>query len=94
MDDNRDRYGDKLRDVEKAREDQWAHDNDQRLLERLRQRQSADRFCPECKAKLVARIAGGIAMLACPENHGAWLDHEALEHLPKADSANLGRGTK
>jgi nucleotide-binding universal stress UspA family protein len=34
--DERDRYGEKLRHLEKAREDQWAAQRDQELLEKLR----------------------------------------------------------
>jgi Transcription factor zinc-finger len=83
MSDERDRLGDKLHDVEKAREDQWARQQDQQLLEKLRQRQAAEVLCPQCNSKLVPRVVGGIAILACPSDHGAWLDAESLRHLPK-----------
>ncbi|MGH7931779.1 MAG: hypothetical protein ACREQN_01290 [Candidatus Binataceae bacterium] len=36
--DEKDRLGDKLRDVEKAREDQWAHERDRELIEKLRKK--------------------------------------------------------
>lgn len=81
MSDERDRFGDKLHDVEKAREDQWAREQDQRLLEKLRQRQAAVVHCPECNQQLVPRAVRGIALLACPREHGAWLDAESLRHL-------------
>ena len=83
MSDERDRFGDKLHDVEKAREDQWAREQDRRLIEKLRQRQAADLHCPQCNAKLVPRAVGGIAVLACPSDHGAWLDAESLRHMIK-----------
>ena len=76
-----DKFGDKLRDVEKAREDQWAREEDQRLLERMRQKQVAEPQCPQCDAKLVARQEGGIAVMACPDGHGGWLTHETLRGL-------------
>jgi len=83
MADEKDRFGDKLHDVEKAREDQWAREQDQRLLERLRQKRQTEIHCPQCNSKLSARAAIGIAMMACDNGHGAWLDHEALEALMK-----------
>jgi hypothetical protein len=36
MDDSKDRVGDKLHDIEKAREEQWARERDKELLEKLR----------------------------------------------------------
>ena len=83
MSDERDRFGDKLHDVEKAREDQWAREQDRRLIEKLRQRQAADLHCPQCNTKLVPRAVGGVAVLACPSDHGAWLDAESLRHMIK-----------
>jgi hypothetical protein len=97
MSDEKDRFGDKLHDLEKVREDQWAREEDRRLLEKLRQsreeehkrveelrqRQSSDLHCLHCNAKLVPRAAAGVAMLACPNNHGAWLDAETLQHMTK-----------
>ena len=81
--DEKDRFGDKMHEVEKAREDQWAREQDRHLLERLRQRQTAEVHCPHCNAKLAAHVAGGIAVLNCPQGHGAWLDAESLRHLSK-----------
>ncbi|MGD0291583.1 MAG: universal stress protein [Candidatus Binataceae bacterium] len=46
MSNETDRYGDKLRQVEKAREDQWAAEKDRELLARLRQ-QSEERTATE-----------------------------------------------
>ena len=36
--DHKDRLGNKLHDVEKAREDQWARQSDEKLLEKMRER--------------------------------------------------------
>jgi hypothetical protein len=83
MSDSKDRFGDKLHDVEKAREDQWARDQDRRLIEKLHQKQAPELHCPRCNAKLTARVQGGIAMLACPDDHGAWLDQQTLQQLEK-----------
>ena len=46
MSNETDRYGDKLRQVEKAREDQWAAEKDRELLARLRQ-QAEERTATE-----------------------------------------------
>ena len=83
MSDNKDRFGDKLHDAEKAREDQWARDEDRRLLENLRRRHTDELHCPKCNAILAPRMASGQAVFACPAEHGAWLDHEAVKLLAK-----------
>ena len=81
-DDNKDRLGSKLHDVEAARENQWARQRDAELLEKMRERlhQTA---CPHCKQFLVAKTEHGVAMHACPAGHGAWLDATALKAVLK-----------
>lgn len=83
MSDEKDRFGQKLHDVEKAREDQWAREQDQQLLEKMRQRHVAELHCPQCSEKLAAGTQKGLAMMSCPKGHGAWLDHDALDRLLK-----------
>jgi hypothetical protein len=83
MADEKDRYGDKMHDREKAHEDQWARDQDQRLLEKLRQKPPVEMLCPQCHSQLVASAGAPFAMLGCPNAHGAWLDHQTLEALLK-----------
>jgi Zn-finger nucleic acid-binding protein len=39
--------------------------------------------CPECKQFLVPKTEHGVAMYACPQEHGAWLDQPALKTLLK-----------
>ncbi|MFZ0887091.1 MAG: zf-TFIIB domain-containing protein [Candidatus Binataceae bacterium] len=90
MQDEKDRLGDKLREVEKAREDQWAHEEDSKLLAKMRQHMSEKKQagaalkCPHCGKALVAKARKGFAMMACPDEEGAWLDSAVLEALPKA----------
>jgi hypothetical protein len=89
MADEKDRLGDKLHDAEKAREDQWAHEEDRKLIEKQRRKmaeqkqEGASLQCPQCGKPLVATaqsgIAGSVAMMACPDDHGAWLDSAALK---------------
>jgi hypothetical protein len=84
MEDEKDRLGQKLRDLEKAREDQWAHEEDRKLIEKQRQKlaqqqkAAAAMSCPHCGKPLQAKSPSGIAIMACPENHGAWLGAGAL----------------
>ena len=79
---NKDRLGAKIRDVEKAREDQWARQHDEELLEKMRKR--LDHIaCPHCKQFLVAKTEDGVQMMACPTGDGAWLDASALKHALK-----------
>ncbi|HVA81889.1 MAG TPA: zf-TFIIB domain-containing protein [Candidatus Binataceae bacterium] len=84
MSDEKDRLGDKFRDVEAARESEWARRRDQELLEKMRARASVALKCPKCGGPLAARVQNGVAMLACPAGDGAWLDSHALENLAKS----------
>ena len=83
MADEKDRLGNKLRDVEKAREDQWARQHDQDLIEKMSKRLSKT-ACPQCKQFLVPKTEWGVSMSACPDGHGAWLDEPALKAVLKA----------
>lgn len=83
MSDEKDRLGEKFRDVGAARESEWARKRDQELIEKLRARSAAGLKCPKCASVLVERVEGGIAMLACPNGDGAWLDAHALDSLGK-----------
>ena len=81
MDDQRDRFGDKIHDLEKVREDQWASEQDRVLLEKIRARQHTALHCPRCETPLVAQAGGGLTIMACPNGHGGWLEGTALERL-------------
>lgn len=91
--DEKDRLGNKLRDVEKAREDQWAAERDRELIEKLRRKraelqaaaseatEAMGLLCPHCHQPLVASREHGVDLLACPNQEGAWLDKKALGEL-------------
>jgi Transcription factor zinc-finger len=82
MGDEKDRLGDKLRDLEKAREDQWAFDQDRKLIEQMRSRlQGGELLCPLCHQPLVERTEHGVKLMACPKAEGVWIDPAALQHL-------------
>jgi hypothetical protein len=80
--DEKDRFGQKLTDLERAREDQWAHQRDQELIEKLRTKGEVA-LCPQCKKPLAAETRSGVAMMLCPDKHGAWLTAAMLEGLFK-----------
>jgi Transcription factor zinc-finger len=84
-DHEKDRLGDKLHDVEAAREEQWAHKRDQELLDKMRKKlgEAAALPCPRCKKPLEPRAQNGIGMLACPSGDGAWLDSDVLKAVLK-----------
>jgi hypothetical protein len=91
--DEKDRLGDKLRNLEKAREDQWAAQHDRELLEQLKRKQSkakesvkaatksAGFLCPHCQQQLVKSEKAGVSMLICQADDGAWIDKAELDEL-------------
>ncbi|HUO05623.1 MAG TPA: zf-TFIIB domain-containing protein [Candidatus Binataceae bacterium] len=78
--DEKDRLGNKLHDVEAARENEWARKRDAELLAKLRDRQHA-MACPHCNQPLVEKTERGVRMMACPTDEGAWLDANELKGL-------------
>jgi hypothetical protein len=81
MSDEKDRYGEKLRDLEKAREDQWARESDRLLLLKMRARQTTALYCPRCNAELRTGAVAEPTAMICPNGHGAWVEGTALERL-------------
>ncbi len=82
MVDEKDRLGQKLHDVEAARENQWARQRDIELIEKLRQKkQAGETLCPQCHKPLVQKTLGKHRVFACPDNEGAWLDAATLNAL-------------
>jgi hypothetical protein len=82
MADEKDRLGGKLHDVEAARENQWARQRDEELLEKMRERLH-HHACPHCKQFLVPKTENGVHLQACPDGHGAWLDAPILKTVLK-----------
>lgn len=73
MDDQKDRLGDKIHDLEKAREDQWARDQDRMFLERIRAQHGLPVLhCPRFDAELVSQADNESSGMAGPNGHGAW----------------------
>ncbi len=84
MADERDRFGEKIRDVEAAREDQWARQRDAELIEKLKKKGKTVLMCPRCNRPLVAHKEGDVEFLACPSGDGAWIEIAALKAALKA----------
>jgi len=81
MADEKDRLGDKLHQAGRAREEQWARQRDDEIIERLRRKYVKPIHCPQCGKNLNARVAIGVGGMACPLHHGAWCDEEALMQI-------------
>jgi hypothetical protein len=96
-DGEKDRYGDKLRDVEKAREDKFFADRDRELLNKLKAaagtqeqeavRELAQARCPRCGERLTTRTQLDVEIDECPVGHGIWLDAGELEKLTSRESS-------
>ena len=92
----KDRFGEKLKDKERAEEDRFFADRDRQLLEKLRDenqhaRSEADRAaaprgrCPKCGTALDERSLDGVVIDECSSCHGVWLDSGELEALSKRE---------
>ncbi len=66
-DGEKDRFGDKLHDIEAARENEWAHKRDQELLEKMREAQRENQAAGKRIAESIAELKsqGGAAAI-CP----------------------------
>ena len=92
----KDRLGDKLHDVEKAREDIYFAERDRTLVEQLRrskesgdeaaEKQAAHMRCPKCGERLTQRHLHGIEIEECPGCHGIWLDQGEAEKIGRRET--------
>lgn len=84
MADEKDRFGDKLREAERGREDQYFAERDREALAKLKggkedvleesQRASALGRCPKDGQPLHSRKLHGVAVEECSRCNGMWLD--------------------
>jgi hypothetical protein len=87
----KDTFGDKLRDKEKADEDLYFAERDRELIAKRKARiaeekganqsESAHMRCPKCGERLSSDTLRGIHVQACATCHGVWLDRPELEKL-------------
>jgi len=84
MSDQKDRFGDKLREREQAEEDRYFARKDREKLEKLRHEQVPAPvlgLCPKCGVNLVARDHLGVTIDECNDCGGIWLDKGELETI-------------
>jgi Zn-finger nucleic acid-binding protein len=60
----------------------------EKLVEEMRHQHPSEIDCPDCGARLAARAAispgaAGLAGMACPNGHGAWIDKNMLAEIRK-----------
>ena len=102
MVDEKDRFGEKLRQKEKAEEDRFFAEHDKALLEKLRKQKSGDDLeqvrelarmrCPKDGDRLATVDEHGVKIEECPTCHGMWIDAGELETLANRERDSwLGR---
>lgn len=95
----KDPFGDKLREKERAEEDRFFAKRDQGLLEKIRAqddqtrestlRELASGRCPKCGHRLERREIETIAVEQCRSCHGLWLDEGELQTLAHRETESL-----
>src|SRR5687768_6590534 len=87
MENQKDRFGDTMRLVERAKEDIYFAERDRQLLEKLRTQlrkiETAEipRHCPKCPGRLESYTFEAVALDRCRECGGIWLDRGELEAI-------------
>jgi tRNA(Ile2) C34 agmatinyltransferase TiaS len=85
MADDKDRFGETMRLVERAKEDIYFASQDRELLEKLRaqlckiDKGEVTPRCPKCPGDLESYTFQGFALDRCHECGGIWLDKGELE---------------
>ena len=93
--DEKDRLGNKLRDAERGREDQYFAQRDRELVERARRaktgeteaatKEAAHMRCPKCGTPLQQHTLNGVSVDECPACHGMWFDQGELQELGRRE---------
>jgi hypothetical protein len=88
----KDRFGNKLRDKEKAEENLYFAERDKELLKKLKPKQPAEvpmptMLCPKCNGKLIERTFRDVVIDECSGCKGIWLDKGELEALTEPEQA-------
>jgi len=85
MADEKDRFGDTMRLVERAKEDIYFAERDRELIDKLRgQLRKVDKEgevlrCPKCSGRLESYTFQGFMLDRCSECGGVWMDSGELE---------------
>jgi hypothetical protein len=98
MADEKDRFGDKLRDKERAEEDLFFNKRDEALLEKMRLQKASGAAvtggmrCPKDGTALVTVDHHGVSVEECPTCSGLWLNKGELETIAKREKDSwIGR---
>jgi hypothetical protein len=94
--DNKDRFGEKLKDAERAREHQYFAERDKQLLAKLRGAKEGEQetvvkeaeqmLCPKCGVHLRRRTLRDIHVAECSVCHGVWLGQGELEKIGQRET--------
>jgi len=94
MADEKDRFGDTMKLVERAKEDIYFSERDRELIEKLKQelkkveKGSVEIRCPKCPGHLETYTFQGFVLDRCEHCGGVWMDRGELEGIIR----NLTRG--
>ncbi len=92
MEDQKDRFGEKMRLVERAKEDIYFAEKDRELIEKLKARlkkversqgQEQQLGCPKCRGNLESYVFMEFFLDRCQSCGGLWLDNGELEGILK-----------
>ena len=90
MADEKDRFGDTMKLVERAKEDIYFAERDRELIEKLKQelkkvdKGSSELRCPKCAGHLDSYTFQGFALERCQSCEGIWMDKGELEGIIRA----------
>ncbi|HWO42526.1 MAG TPA: zf-TFIIB domain-containing protein [Candidatus Eisenbacteria bacterium] len=85
MADEKDKFGETMRLVERAKEDIYFAERDRELIEKLRRRlkkvekRNEELCCPRCSAAMEGYTFHGFALDRCSRCGGIWMDKGELE---------------
>jgi phage FluMu protein Com len=98
----KDSFGDRLRDKERADEDQYFAKRDRELLEKMRAKiappdeaagqETTRGRCPKCGKQLDSRRFDNLVLEECPSCRGVWLSRDEIATISRRESESfLGR---
>jgi hypothetical protein len=92
---DKDRFGDKLRDKERAEEDRYFAEQDRAKLKAIKEGVTEEPhlgLCPRCGKALDEKVYLGVAIDECAACGGIWLDKGELEAVnERADEGWVSR---
>jgi len=88
MENEKDRFGETMRLLERAKEDIYFAERDREILEKLRaelrkveKSEAAPPACPKCPGKLESYTFYGFALDRCTQCGGIWMDKGEMEAI-------------